>query len=186
MGHRTVYELLDGRPEDVLPLGVNDFMIYDDLIEDGYGFLGPIADSVSDSNRKQDFDELIELLLACEDESSICKDGNANGYSKHLSWMYNEAQGDEAIIVFKHGYKHLYFQEKFNRFKNAIAELDFDGFMSPDMSSRIFGPLQYLGEKFGDYVYNRSKLLLTLDDFIRELPDEDTTIWLGGTADYHY
>ena len=177
MGHSTVYQLTHTN------LGTEDFMTYSDLFEENYGFFGPVADSMDDSDRKDDFYCLIKQLTACD--TAVCIDDNGNGYSRHLSWKFNETKNDETFIKFLPGYKCMYFGEKYRQFIKAIDQITENKFMSPNITCQVTGSFKHFGDKFGDYVF--SGYPMKIDDFIRRLPDkEEVTYWLGGTVDYHF
>ena len=189
MAHSRIFELLKERPDDTLEPINYDFLNSDELLDGHDYFLGPIADYViDDCSRKEDFKWLVGAIANSVGDSIIYQDITDDGFRNYMSWSFAEGDDEtaEAWIKFHYGFKRAYFQPKYKQFRENVSSISLKEFMGDDTGYRLYLLKECFGEKFGFYVYDCDELKM-LDDFVRGLPeDKETTIWLGGTVDYHY
>jgi hypothetical protein len=189
MAHSRIFELLKECPDDALELNCLDFLNSDELLDGHNHFLGPVADYVSDNcDRREDFKWLVGALANSVGDDIRVQGVADDGFRNYMSWFF--AEGDEktaeAWIKFHPGFKHAYFQPKYERFQESVSNISLKEFMGDDTNYKLYRLKECFGEKFGFYTYQFGELEM-LDDFIRGLSeDKETIYWLGGTVDYHY
>ena len=128
-------------------------------LEDEDGFIGPIADYVSNEcNREEDIAWFMQL------------------YGKH-GVVFDK---DKECFIFKEGFKESYFKDRYDKIKDDMHNLTLEEFSSDP--NKVYMIKRYVEERFGFYVYFDHAE--TLDSFVREL-EYDTEYYVGETIDYH-
>lgn len=128
-------------------------------------FIGYIADYVDeDTNRNED----IECFFAYMEE-----------YSRFF--IINRTDTEIKSITFLPEFKRMYFFERFNKLQQTINEMNLDDFTNSITAYRLS---RLIKDKFDFYICSKDNLQ-TIDDFIRNLPDRETTYYFGNTLDYH-
>lgn len=84
-------------------------------------------------------------------------------------------------ITFKEGFKKSYFEKKFNDFKSISKKIKIDNFINILEISKLSKIIENT-EDF--YIYNKNSYM-SLDNFIRCLPDKETTFYFGTTLEYY-
>ena len=128
-------------------------------------FIGQVADYV---NEDTDKNEDVEWFLACMEECN-------------RFFTINRTDTEVESITFSPGFKRMYFFERFNKLQQTVDEMNLDDFTSSIKAYRL---RQLVEEKFGFYVCCENNLQ-SMDDFVRDLPDAETTYYFGNTIDYH-
>ena len=128
-------------------------------------FIGQVADYV---NEDTDKNEDVEWFLACMEECN-------------RFFTINRTDTEVESITFLPGFKRMYFFERFNKLQQTVDEMNLDDFTSSIKAYRL---RQLVEEKYGFYVCCENNLQ-SMDDFVRDLPDAETTYYFGNTIDYH-
>ena len=128
-------------------------------------FIGQVADYI---NEDTDKNEDVEWFLACMEECN-------------RFFTINRTDTEVESITFSPGFKRMYFFERFNKLQQTVDEMNLDDFTSSIKAYRL---RQLVEEKFGFYVCCENNLQ-SMDDFVRDLPDAETTYYFGNTIDYH-
>lgn len=134
-------------------------------------FINSIADYVSDeTDKEKDIKWFTDVL-----------NDKCNNLFKI---KYDNISKEIEFITFLKGFKHSYFKEKYEQFKEMTNGLTIEDFANRFKSYKLSNSLE---DKFNIYVYNHEDGLQTLDSFIRGLNnDEDETYYFGSTIDYHF
>ena len=128
-------------------------------------FIGQVADYI---NEDTDKNEDVEWFLACMEECN-------------RFFTINRTDTEVESITFSPGFKRMYFFERFNKLQQTVDEMNLDDFTSSIKAYRL---RQLVEEKYGFYVCCENNLQ-SMDDFVRDLPDAETTYYFGNTIDYH-
>lgn len=165
--HSRIFQL-ERSPDDI-----EDNCIYE---EDFYDmdapyewFVGTIADYVSENVDKQaNIDWLISTLSRQEEFIRINDDDDED----HIS------------ITFLPGFKHAYFERRYHEFRNRVSNMSLEDFTN---DLEIFTIERLIKDRFGFYIYSSYYGLLSLDDLVRQLNNnQEYTFYFGTTLDYHY
>ena len=129
-------------------------------------FIDRIADYVNeDTNQQEDIRWFLDNLENCRE------------------YFVLDMQGTEVVsITFLQGFKRAFFGRRFDTFKRDVANMKLDDFIN---SMGLITIQSTIEEEFGFYVCIEDSLI-TMDSFIRHLPNEDTTYYFGATIDYHW
>lgn len=134
-------------------------------------FVNSIADYVCETDEECVLEDVMWLINTL--------DVNAKEY------MYITNKNENHILItFKKGFKREYFRNKFNKFKNTVDSMtleDFSGLTDFDM----YYISLHIKENRGFYVLTEYDELITFDEFVRSIDDENVTFYLNGTLDYH-
>lgn len=84
-------------------------------------------------------------------------------------------------ITFLPGIKYIYFEEKYKRIKWLVKDMTEEQFYS---SYFVFHLQNVIDEKYEIYIY-ANDTIMTLDSFIRELPDDKITYYFGSIIGYY-
>lgn len=146
----------------------NSLLTEDEIIYNHNWFLNSVADYVMDISEK---DEDIEWFINSIKEK--CND-------------FLEIDNKQKSITFLPGFKYRYFIKRFNYLKQQINEIKLDDFCE-EWSISIELIKNAIEDKFGFYIFNEYYGLITLDSFIRSLPnDSQVTYYFGSILDYHF
>ena len=129
-------------------------------------FIGQIADYVNeDTDRNED----IEWFLGCMEECN-------------RFFTINRTGTEVESITFLQGFKRAYFGRRFDSFKRDVANMRLDDFIN---SMELISIQSTIEEEYGFYVCIEDTIM-TMDSFIRHMPNEETTYYFGVTMDYHW
>lgn len=138
------------------PINEDDY-ITEDLFYDG--FVGSIADYVSsDTDRESDIEWFISFL----EKYGVKREGNAAYFPK--------------------GFKEIYFEKRLKELKEKVSNMTLHDFCD---SFEAYSLCALIEDRYGFYIYTDSHGLMTLDDFVRNLENEDK-FYFGATIDYHF
>ena len=160
--HSRIFQLERSRG-DIDDYGLEEYNFDDDCKHEW--FVGQVADYVSEDTDKN---EDVEWFLACMEECN-------------RFFTINRTDTEVESITFLPGFKRMYFFERFNKLQQTVDEMNLDDFTSSIKAYRL---KQLVEEKFGFYVCCKNNLQ-SMDDFVRDLPDAETTYYFGNTIDYH-
>ena len=129
-------------------------------------FIDRIADYVSeDTNQQADIGWLLSNLENCSEY-----------------FIVNRRGTEVESITFLQGFKRAYFGRRFDSFKRDVANMSLDDFIN---SMELISIQSTIEEEFGFYVCIEDTIM-TMDSFIRHIPNEETTYYFGVTMDYHW
>ena len=165
--HSRIFQL------ERLPGDIDDNYICEEdfyYIDASYSwFIGSIADYVSENVDKQaDIDWFIATLSQQTEFITVNDDDDED----HIS------------ITFSPGFKHAYFERRYHEFKNRTSDMSLETF-TDDLG--IYTIKRLIRDKFGFYIYSSYYGLIPMDDFVRQLDNnQEHTFYFGTTLDYHY
>lgn len=84
-------------------------------------------------------------------------------------------------ITFLPGIKYIYFEERYKRIKLSVKNMTEEQFHSPYF---VFHLQDVIDKKYKTYIY-ANDTIMTLDSFIRELPDDKVTYYFGSIIGYY-
>lgn len=147
------------------PIDKDDFVSERDFIggDDYAGFVGTIADSVSNDTDKE---EDIELFVSAFEKYGLIYDKDNN------------------TITFKQGFSDKYFESKFNTFKELSAKITREEFKDSTGTMR-YHIEKAIDDALGFYIYLDWDQ--NMDSFVRtclEKSDRDYVFYLGNTIAY--
>lgn len=154
--HSRIFQISDK------PISENDYINETDYYDTG--FIGEIADYVSDDTDREDDIEWLKT------------------YFKDVA----DFDGDSFTII----NQRKYFEKRFNNFLEVIKEislLTFEDFCTDGnyFNSKMWQLNVAYRDKFGFYMDDEYAGTEPLDDFMRRAKNGDV-FYIGGTVDYHY
>lgn len=166
--HSRIFQL-----EEIKKEVENNFLKENEIIDNHYWFLNRVADYVVDiSDEKERNTEIkwfVDDVLKTESDENLF-----------------EVDNEQKSITFFSGFKYRYFIKRYNRLKELVNEMELDEFCK-QWSVTIDNIEDTIEDKFGFYIFNEDDGLITLDSFIRSLPnDDEITYYFGGVLDYHF
>lgn len=166
--HSRIFQLEESKKE------VEDnFLKENEIIDNYYWFLNRIADYVVDISDEKVRDENIKWFV-----DDVLKTKNDENLF--------EVDDEQKSITFFPGFKYRYFVKRYNHLKQIVNEIELDEFCK-QWSIKIDEIEDTIEDRFGFYIFNEEDGLITLDSFIRSLPNTDEiTYYFGGILDYHF
>lgn len=131
-------------------------------IDGELSFVGTVAKYICDSNNIKDDIKWFKSYLSHKVDDTL--------------FEFNDYES----ITFKGGFKQSYFEKRFNDFKNITKKIKIDDFVD---TLGIYKLNKIIENKEDFYIYNDNNYI-SLDNFIRCLPDEEITFYFGNILEY--
>ena len=130
-------------------------------------FVGSIADYVDECTDKEN--DIRWFINSME------------SYNEYFT--INNEDTEIASITFFPGFKQAFFESRLVRLKEMVRDMTIDEFTDSMMSFRL---RDIIHDKFGFYIYSYDNGLISIDEFVRNIPDIEITYYFGNTIDYHF